>query len=160
MQLSIVELFFVPDNIIISKPFYVFVALSSRLKMPLFCTSRDVVLASLERYDSDQRCYILALRSTEHPLIQQSHNTSSTVRYRHQCYFMSINSPLLCSGKGLTKMAGDFQSYRCVSVEEKLMSTEVIKQHEVLTAPKFRKIMHTCSRLKTGQSILRCDWFR
>lgn len=52
----------------------------NRLKMPLFCTSRDVVLASLERYDSDQRCYILALRSTEHPLIQQSHNTSSTVR--------------------------------------------------------------------------------
>ncbi|KAK2568377.1 hypothetical protein P5673_007404 [Acropora cervicornis] len=42
--------------------------------------NRDVVLASLERYDSDQRCYILALRSTEHPLIQQSHNTSSTVR--------------------------------------------------------------------------------
>lgn len=63
---------------------------------------------------------------------------------------MSLNSPLLCSGKGLTKMAGDFQSYLCVSVEGKLMSTEVIIQHEVLTAPKFRKIMHTCSRLKTG----------
>lgn len=52
----------------------------NRLKMPLFCTNRDVVLASLERYDSDQRCYILALRSTEHPLIQQNHSNSKTVR--------------------------------------------------------------------------------
>ncbi|XP_068705635.1 uncharacterized protein [Montipora foliosa] len=50
------------------------------LKMPLFCTNRDVVLASLERYDSDQHCYILALRSTEHPLIQQAHNKSNIVR--------------------------------------------------------------------------------
>ncbi|RMX50411.1 hypothetical protein pdam_00010421 [Pocillopora damicornis] len=44
----------------------------NRLKMPLFCTKRDVVLASLERYDSDQHCYILALRSTEHPLMKDS----------------------------------------------------------------------------------------
>lgn len=50
------------------------------LKMPLFCTNRDVVLASLERYDSDQHCYILALRSTEHPMIQQAHNKSNVVR--------------------------------------------------------------------------------
>ena len=57
--------------------FFVF----SCLKMPLFCTNRDVVLASLERYDSDQRCYILALRSTEHPMIQQAHNKSNVVRY-------------------------------------------------------------------------------
>lgn len=49
--------------------------------MPLFCTNRDVVLASLERFDSDQRCYILALRSTEHPLMQQSRNSSKIVRY-------------------------------------------------------------------------------
>ena len=48
--------------------------------MPLFCTKRDVVLASLERYDSDQRCYILALCSTEHPLIQDAHK-SNFVRY-------------------------------------------------------------------------------
>lgn len=48
----------------------------NRLKMPLFCTKRDAVLASLERYDSDQHCYILALRSTEHPLIQETQKSS------------------------------------------------------------------------------------
>lgn len=48
----------------------------NRLKMPLFCTKRDVVLASLERYDSDQHCYILALRSTEHPLIQDTYKSN------------------------------------------------------------------------------------
>lgn len=52
---------------------------------------------------------------------------------------MSINSPLFCSGMGLTKVAGDFESHLWVSAEEKLMATKVIVQHEVLTAPKLQE---------------------